>query len=224
MADTLAVSVCATPEVPPVEQRAVPTPVLGVLAILTDIRKSLSPLTVPPAMPVVQDAAPVQDAPPIVPPPAVQGQGSSTAQVPTQDAITQALLAVAQLLANIDTPSTPVLPTTPWATNDTLKNSVADLKRQVEAVAAVRNATSAPSVAAGPSVTLSPGMQPLTPNSIDKGKIAESNNNTYWGVTVAAGAGQDTLLSQPDPQSTEAVNTWRTTDEWMGERRNDRMD
>ncbi|KAJ1116373.1 hypothetical protein NDU88_004588 [Pleurodeles waltl] len=195
MADTLAVSLCATAEAPTVEQRGVPTPDLGVWAILTDIRKSLSTLTVPPVMPVVQTAAPVQAATPIVPSPALQGQGSSTAQVPTQDVTTQALLVVAQLLANIDSPSTPAPPTIQWATNDTLKNSVAELKHQVEAIVAVRSATSVPSGAAGLSVTPSPGVQPFTPNSIDKGKITESNNNTSGGV--AAGARQDMLLSQP---------------------------
>ncbi|KAJ1191128.1 hypothetical protein NDU88_000444 [Pleurodeles waltl] len=81
-ADTLAVSLCTTPEVPPVEQRAVPMPELGVLAILTDIRQTLATLTVPPVLPVVQTA--VQ----MVPPTALQGQGSSTAQVPTQDTTT----------------------------------------------------------------------------------------------------------------------------------------
>ncbi|KAJ1145677.1 hypothetical protein NDU88_011962 [Pleurodeles waltl] len=194
-ADTLAVAVCATPEVPPVEQRTVPAPELGVLAILTDIRKSLSTLAAPPSVPAVQKT-PVQAAVPIVPLPALQEQGSSTAQVPMQDATSQALLAVAQLLANIATSATPAPPTTPWATNDTLKNSVADLKHQVEATAAPRSATSAPSGSAGLSVTPAPGVQPLTPFSIDKSKITERNNNTSGGGTMAAGAGQDMLLSR----------------------------
>ncbi|KAJ1193184.1 hypothetical protein NDU88_002489 [Pleurodeles waltl] len=196
MADTLVVSVGATSEVPPVEQRTVPTHELGELAILTDIRKSLSTLSAPPAVPVVQAATPVQAAVPIVPLPALQGQGSSIAQVPVQYATMQALLAVAQLLANIHTSVTPVPPTTPWATNDTLKTSMAELKRQVEAIAAARSATSAPSEAAGPSVTLAPGQLPLAPTNIEKSKVTESNNNMS-GAVLRRRAGEDTLVFRP---------------------------
>ncbi|KAJ1201122.1 hypothetical protein NDU88_004937 [Pleurodeles waltl] len=197
MTDTLQVSLSANTEVPPVEQRAVPTLELGDLAILTDIRQTLSTLTVPPAMAVVHTAAPVQAATPIVSSPALQGLASSTTRVPTQDETMQALLAVAQLLSIINASSTTASPITPWATNDRLKNSVAELKLQVEAIAAGRSATAAPCGAAGPSVIPSPGVQSLASNSIDKGKITESSNYTSGGGTAAVVAGQDMLLSCP---------------------------
>ncbi|KAJ1189938.1 hypothetical protein NDU88_006679 [Pleurodeles waltl] len=97
----------------------------------------------------------------------------------------------------MNTSATPAPPSTPWASNDTQKNSVAELKRQVEAIAAARSATSAHSEAAGPSVTLAPDVQPLAPTSIEKSKVTEINNNTSGGSTTAVGAGQDTLLSRP---------------------------
>ncbi|KAJ1188915.1 hypothetical protein NDU88_005671 [Pleurodeles waltl] len=146
------------PEVPRVDQRTGPTTEQGVLAILTDIRKQLSTLSAPSAVPVVQAPSPVQAEVPIAPLPVLQGQGSSTAQIPLQDATTQALLAVSQLLAIINTSATPAPPTTPWASNDSQKNSVAELKCQVEAIVAARSPTSAPSEATGPSVTSAPGV------------------------------------------------------------------
>ncbi|KAJ1125888.1 hypothetical protein NDU88_004303 [Pleurodeles waltl] len=197
-ADTLIVSEGATSEVPPVEQRTGPTTEQGVLAILTDIRKSLSKLSAPSAVPVVQAPSPVQAAVPIAPLPVLQGQGSSTAQIPLQDVTTQVLLAVSQLLASINTSATPAPPTTPWASNDSLKNSVAELKRQVEAIAAACSTTSVPSEVAGLSVTPAPGVQPLAPNSIQKSKVTEINNNMSGGGTTVMGAGQDTTLSRPE--------------------------
>ncbi|KAJ1084513.1 hypothetical protein NDU88_004660 [Pleurodeles waltl] len=48
-----------------------------------------------------------------------------------QDATTQALLSAVQLLSSLDTPSAPVPPTAPSAPTDTLKNTVAELKRRL---------------------------------------------------------------------------------------------
>ncbi|KAJ1162891.1 hypothetical protein NDU88_003355 [Pleurodeles waltl] len=169
--DTLIVSGGTISEVSLVEQRTVPTPELGVVAILTDIRKSLSTLSAPSAVPVVQVASPAQASVPIVPPPVLQGQVSSAAQVTMQDATTQVLLAVSQLLANIHTTATPVPPTTPWASNDALQNSVAELKNQVEAIAAARSATSAHPEVMRPCVNPAPVVQPTTRHTIIKTKI-----------------------------------------------------
>ncbi|KAJ1198257.1 hypothetical protein NDU88_002100 [Pleurodeles waltl] len=193
LVDTLIVSGGTTSEVPPVKLRTFPTPEVGVLSILTDIRKSLSTLSAPSVVPVVQAPSPVQAAVPTNPLPVLQGRGSSTAQVPLQDATTQALLAVSQLLATINTLANPAPPKAPWAAHDALKNSVAELKRQVEAMAAAHSARSAPSEVAGPSVTPAPGVQPLAPPSIEKIKVTEINNNTSGGGITAVGAGQDML-------------------------------
>ncbi|KAJ1175102.1 hypothetical protein NDU88_000393 [Pleurodeles waltl] len=109
----------------------------------------------------------------------------------------QALLAVSQLLANINTSAIPVQPISPGASNDTLQNSVAELKRQVEAIASARSVTPAQSEAVGMCVTPSPGVQPLAPTTMEKNKVTELNNNTSGGGSTAVVAGQDTLLSRP---------------------------
>ncbi|KAJ1128728.1 hypothetical protein NDU88_007103 [Pleurodeles waltl] len=164
--------------------------------MLADIRKSLATLSAPSAVPVVRPAPQFQAAVPIIPRPVLQAQASSAPQVTTQDPTTQALLAVSQLLANINTTAKPAPITIPWASNDALQNSVTELKRQVEAIAAARSATSVHVESMGPGVTPAPALLPLA-TSIEKSKVAEISNNQSNGVTSAEGAGQDTLLSRP---------------------------
>ncbi|KAJ1179656.1 hypothetical protein NDU88_004890 [Pleurodeles waltl] len=114
-----------------------------------------------------------------------------------QDATTQVLLAVSQLLANINTSAIPAQPISPWSSNDALQNSVAELKRQVEAIAAAPSVTPAHSEAVGPCVTLATGAQPPAPSITEKSKVTELNNNTSVGGVTAVVTRQNTLLSRP---------------------------
>ncbi|KAJ1086834.1 hypothetical protein NDU88_000035 [Pleurodeles waltl] len=144
------------------EESAVSAPVLGVSAMLADVRKSLATLAVPSAVAVVHSAPQSQAVVPDIPPPVLHEQASSTPQVTKHDPTTQALLAVSQLLANINTSATPPPPTTPWASNDALQNSVAELQPQVEAMAAACCVTPLQAVAVGPVVSPAPGALPPT--------------------------------------------------------------
>ncbi|KAJ1145735.1 hypothetical protein NDU88_012019 [Pleurodeles waltl] len=109
----------------------------------------------------------------------------------------QSLLSAVQLLSSIDAPSAPVPPTAPWASTDTLKNTVAELKHQIEAIAAACCVKPAATGTTGLSDIPSPSVQSHIPNNVDKGKITETNINTFGGGTAAVGARQDTLLSRP---------------------------
>ncbi|KAJ1179964.1 hypothetical protein NDU88_005192 [Pleurodeles waltl] len=114
-----------------------------------------------------------------------------------QDATTQALLAVSQLLANFNTSAIPAQPISPWSSNDGFQNSVAELKHQIEVIAAARSVTPAHTEVVGPCVTPAPGAQPPAPSATEKSKVTELNNNTSVGGVTAVVAGQDTLLSRP---------------------------
>ncbi|KAJ1080161.1 hypothetical protein NDU88_000381 [Pleurodeles waltl] len=109
----------------------------------------------------------------------------------------QALLVVSQILTNINTASAPPPPTTPWA-NDSLQNSVLELKRQVEALAAAHNVRPLQVTTASPSVTPAPGSRTqATPLEKEQGKVTELGNIPAKNIASAEGAGQDTLLSRP---------------------------
>ncbi|KAJ1130576.1 hypothetical protein NDU88_008927 [Pleurodeles waltl] len=136
--------------------------------MLADIRKSLATLAVPSLVPVVQ---PLPQAQATQVAQVVQMEACPTPQVTTQDLTAQALLVVPQLLANINTSATPPS-TTPWTTNDSLQNSVAELKRQVDALAAARSVPPLQTAAVGPGVTSAPcALPPATP--LEKSKVAE---------------------------------------------------
>ncbi|KAJ1124348.1 hypothetical protein NDU88_002809 [Pleurodeles waltl] len=108
----------------------------------------------------------------------------------------QALLAVSQLLTNINTASAPPR-TTPWA-NESLQNSVFELKHQVEALAVARNVPPLQVTTASPSVTPAPGsLTQATPLEKEQGKITELGNIPANNITSAEGAGLDMLLSRP---------------------------
>ncbi|KAJ1122719.1 hypothetical protein NDU88_001204 [Pleurodeles waltl] len=164
------------------EESAVSAPVLGVSAILADIRKSLATLAVPPAVAVVHSAPQSQAVAPAIPPPVLHEQASSTSQVTTHDPTTQALLVVSQLLANINTSATPPPPTTPWTSNDVLQNSVAELKRQVEAMAVACCVTPLQAVAVGPGVSLALVALP-PPTTLEKTNAAGISGNPAKGST-----------------------------------------
>ncbi|KAJ1215299.1 hypothetical protein NDU88_002908 [Pleurodeles waltl] len=167
------------------------------MSILIDIRQALLTLTTPPPTIGMQTTAQV------VLTPALQAQGSAphsapaVAQAPTQDATTQALLSVVQLLSSLDTSSASVPPTARWATTDTLKNTLAELNHQISAITVVRIIGTVATGTTGSGDIPSPGVQSPIPNNVDKGKITESNTNKSGGVSLLMSAGQDTLLSQP---------------------------
>ncbi|KAJ1184212.1 hypothetical protein NDU88_001022 [Pleurodeles waltl] len=113
-------------------------PPLGIEEVLANIRKSLAALSPagqsgppPTTLPVVPPPA----APPLSPAPQAPVQ-----QVQGQDSHRQALLEVSRLLASMNGPanSTPP-PTTPWVANNSLQNSLLELKRQVDGFAAGRS-------------------------------------------------------------------------------------
>ncbi|KAJ1170552.1 hypothetical protein NDU88_002427 [Pleurodeles waltl] len=54
-----------------------------------------------------------------------------------QDATTQVLLSATQLLSSVEGLSAPVLPTAPRASADNVQNALAELKRQINAMAAL---------------------------------------------------------------------------------------
>ncbi|KAJ1201109.1 hypothetical protein NDU88_004924 [Pleurodeles waltl] len=170
--------------------------------MLADIRNSLATLSALSALPVVQTAPQFQAAVTVTPPQVLQGQASAATQasaapqVTTQDPKTQALLVVSQPLTIINTSASPAPPITPWASNDALQNSVAELKRQEEAIAAVCSAISVHAVSGGPGVTPAPGILPIA-TTIEKSKVADISNSQSKGGTSAEGAGQDILLSRP---------------------------
>ncbi|KAJ1178627.1 hypothetical protein NDU88_003870 [Pleurodeles waltl] len=115
----------------------------------------------------------------------------------SQDPTTQVLLAVSQMLANINATSAPLPPTTPWA-NDSLQNLVLELKHQVEALATARNVPPLQVTTASPCVTPAPGfLSQATPLEKEQGKLTGQGSITTKTLTSAEGAGMDTLLSRP---------------------------
>ncbi|KAJ1097912.1 hypothetical protein NDU88_003028 [Pleurodeles waltl] len=156
---------------------AITTPGQGVADVLADIRKSLASLFAPSMGPGVtsspQPGVPASAALPVV---------SPTPQVPTQatqaqDPNTQALLEVSRLLATINVPaSNPPIPppTTPWNLNHSLQNSVAELKRQVDALSTARSFIPLQAVSGSLSVTPALGtVIPATP--VDTNRLNEIN-------------------------------------------------
>ncbi|KAJ1084503.1 hypothetical protein NDU88_004650 [Pleurodeles waltl] len=111
-----------------------------------------------------------------------------------QDATAQALLSVVQLLSSFENPSAPVPPTAPWDPTDTLKNTVVELKCQIEPIAAALIVRPVATGTIGSSDIPSPGVQSPIPNNVDKSKITETNTNKSGDSTLAGSAGQDTLI------------------------------
>ncbi|KAJ1185482.1 hypothetical protein NDU88_002274 [Pleurodeles waltl] len=124
--------------------------------MLADIRRSLAVLAAPTKELPVQASPNTQGVAPVVGTTSEQGQVALTLPGASQDPTTQALLAVSQMLANINAPTAPPPPMTPWA-SDSLQNSVQELKRQVEALATARNVPSLQVTTPSPCVSLTPG-------------------------------------------------------------------
>ncbi|KAJ1181433.1 hypothetical protein NDU88_006640 [Pleurodeles waltl] len=176
---------------------AAPTATLGVESKLADIQRSLVNLSAHPVGSPVQLPPKSQVLVTTVGPSTEQVQVAPASPVTSQDPMAQALLAVSQLLTNINTASAHPRPTTPWA-NDSLQNSVLELKRQVEALAAARNVPPLHVTTASPCVTLAPGsLTQATPLEKEQGKITEQGNIPAKNISSAEGAGMDTLLSRP---------------------------
>ncbi|KAJ1105589.1 hypothetical protein NDU88_002994 [Pleurodeles waltl] len=171
------------------------TPALGVEEVLANIRKSLASLS-----PAAQSGAPPAPLP-VVPMPAAPPLPSPTPQAPeqqaqVQDSSRQALLEVSRLLASINGPaSNTPSPTTPWVANDSLQNSLMELKRQVDALAAAHTSntsqasSNSPRVTPTPStvITATPVVSNVLPNII---KNPGQDNSSKEGST-------DALLLRP---------------------------
>ncbi|KAJ1163064.1 hypothetical protein NDU88_003527 [Pleurodeles waltl] len=173
-------------------------PVLGLEGVLADIRKSLASLA-----PVAQAGAPpapltgvalpaaVPTALP-VPPPASKAPEHLA---PVQDPSRQTLLEVSRLLASISAPpvnSPP--PTTPWVADDSLQNTLNELKRQVDALSAAHTTNLQASVLSQ-SVTLTPVAVVASPPIVQNvqpgaSKVPVQDNSTKEGTS-------DAVLSRP---------------------------
>ncbi|KAJ1218579.1 hypothetical protein NDU88_006157 [Pleurodeles waltl] len=100
------------------------------------------------------------------------------------------------MLTNINTTTAPS-PTTARA-NDSLQNSVQELKRQVEALALARNVPSLQMTTASPCISPAPGsLSQAAPVEKEKGKVTEQGTIAAKTLTSAQGTGMDTLLSRP---------------------------
>ncbi|KAJ1095868.1 hypothetical protein NDU88_001018 [Pleurodeles waltl] len=174
------------------------TPVLGLEGVLADIRKSLASLApaaqagAPPA-PLTGIALPAAVATALpVPPPASK---APELLAPVQDPSRQTLLEVSRLLASISTPpvnSPP--PTTPWVAEDSLQNTLNELKRQVDALSAAHTTNSQVSVLSQ-SITLTPGAVVASPPIVQNvqpgpSKAPVQDNSTKEGTS-------DAVLSRP---------------------------
>ncbi|KAJ1184425.1 hypothetical protein NDU88_001232 [Pleurodeles waltl] len=128
--------------------------------MLADIRKSLATLAAPSLGQVVQPSPQPLASAPATPSTVGHTSASPTPQVSmqAQDPTAQALLAVSRLLATINVPANnPHSPTTPWALNDSLQNSVADLNHQVDALSEARSVPPLQTAAVSLSVTPATG-------------------------------------------------------------------
>ncbi|KAJ1092296.1 hypothetical protein NDU88_005407 [Pleurodeles waltl] len=88
--------------------------------------------------------------------PPLSAQGQLTV---SHEATAQALISVAQLLFTLDLASTPVPTTAPWAASDIVKNAIADLKRQINDIVALRFTGAAGPGNKGSSDIPSPGVK-----------------------------------------------------------------
>ncbi|KAJ1107290.1 hypothetical protein NDU88_004682 [Pleurodeles waltl] len=88
---------------------AVPASTLGVESMLSDIRRSLSNLSAHSVGPTVQPSSQTLVVAPTICSSAEQAQATPPPQVTSQDSTAQALMAVPQMLTNINTSATPLL-------------------------------------------------------------------------------------------------------------------
>ncbi|KAJ1149908.1 hypothetical protein NDU88_002707 [Pleurodeles waltl] len=101
------------------------------------------------------------------------------------------------MLANVNAPTAPPPPTTPWA-SDSLQNSVQELKCQVDALATARNVPSLQVTTPSPCVSQAPGsLSQNPPVEKEHGKVIEQGVSAIKTLASAEGRGLDTLLSRP---------------------------
>ncbi|KAJ1106389.1 hypothetical protein NDU88_003790 [Pleurodeles waltl] len=86
----------------------------------------------------------------------------------------QALLSAVQLLSSLDILSASVPPTAPWAPTDTLKNTLAELKRQISPITAACIIGTVATGTTGSGDIPSPGVQSPTPNNVHKDRTSRS--------------------------------------------------
>ncbi|KAJ1119882.1 hypothetical protein NDU88_008066 [Pleurodeles waltl] len=166
--------------------------------MLADIRKSLATLAAPSIGLVVQPSPLPLASKQAAPSSEGHTAASPTPQVPTQaqDPTAQAFLVVSRLLVTINVPANNPPPTTPWTLNDSMQNSVAELKRQVDALSAARSVMPLQVVAGSLSVTPAPGPLPLA-TPLDKSRVNDTINISTKVSSSAEGTGLDALLSRP---------------------------
>ncbi|KAJ1175963.1 hypothetical protein NDU88_001248 [Pleurodeles waltl] len=165
--------------------------------MLADIRRSLAVLAAPSKELPVQTSTNPQVLAPAVGTTSEQGQVALALPGASQDPTTQVLLAVSQMLTNINATAAPPPPTTPWASN-LLQNSVQDLKRQIEALATARNVPSLQVTTPSPCVSQAPGsLSQTTPVEREQGKVTEQGASAMKTLASAEGTGLDALLYRP---------------------------
>ncbi|KAJ1126367.1 hypothetical protein NDU88_004775 [Pleurodeles waltl] len=165
--------------------------------MLADIRRSLANLSAPHVGSTVQLPPQSQVLAPTAGPATEQVQVVPALPGISQDSTAQALLAVSQILTNINATSIPPPPTATLA-NDSLQNSVLEIKRQVEALAASRNVPPLQVTTVSPCVNLAAGsLTQATPLEKYQGKVTKQGTIPAKTLTAVEGVGLDTLLSRP---------------------------
>ncbi|KAJ1090814.1 hypothetical protein NDU88_003943 [Pleurodeles waltl] len=182
----------------PIEVIEVPGPALGVDSMLADIRRSLAVLAAPTTGLPVHASYSTQGVTPVGGTASEMGRSEQNPPGVSQDATTQALLEVSQMLTKLSAPpAPPPPPTTPWA-SDSFQSSVQDLKRQVEALATARVVPSLQVSSASPCVSLASGSLTQTPQvEKEHGKSSEQGVSATKPLASAEVSGVDTLLSRP---------------------------
>ncbi|KAJ1160233.1 hypothetical protein NDU88_000735 [Pleurodeles waltl] len=195
-------------------------PALGVEEVLANIRNSLASLSPagwsgPPSASLPGVASPV--APPLPPPrpplpPPTPQAPEQQAQV--HDSSRQALLEVSRLLASISSPASTPLPTTPWVANDSLQNSLLELKRQVDALSAVHPSSSSQAPSNSPCVA--PTLcTVVTAPPVLSNVLPSTSNNPVLANSAKEGS-TDALLSRPGKLAAH-VSTEVKENIWKGE-------
>ncbi|KAJ1135878.1 hypothetical protein NDU88_002307 [Pleurodeles waltl] len=180
---------------------------IGIGRVSDDIRKSLAALA-PPAHP-----GPLLTPLPGLVLPAPSGPLPARLPEPhAQDPSRAALVEVSKLLAGINAPApTAPPPTAPWEANDAWQNTVADLKRQVDALVAAHSSIPVQVSNSGPSVAPAPSTGLTSPPLV---QTALPSTSKPPGPDILTKEGTaDSLLSRPGifPVSLPAVPTVECT-------------
>ncbi|KAJ1142146.1 hypothetical protein NDU88_008473 [Pleurodeles waltl] len=167
-------------------------PALGVEEVLANIQKSLASL-----LPTEQSGTPPATLP-VVPPPAAPPL-SPAPKAPVQqgqDSHRQALLEVSRLFASINGPASSTHPpTAPWVANDSLQNSLLELKCQVDTLAAGHPSNTSQASSNSPCVTQTL-CSVVTAPPVLSNVLPSISKNTVQDNSAKEGS-TDALLSRP---------------------------